>query len=133
MFHSRRCSYICTDDPSTKTNVTVSWSIEVFAHSNSASSVVIFFPPGAPSPVSSPSQSPLSFPSPSLSTRQYQLSIVGNYRHLLWELNRGRRTFKSNGPYSAYQGLMAIELERKRRLGFAFSLKSNNRDRTKKI
>ena len=27
----------------TKTNVTVSWNIEVFAHSNSASSVVIFF------------------------------------------------------------------------------------------
>ena len=27
---------------------------------------------------------------------------------------------------------MAIELERKRRLGFAFSLKSNNTDRTKK-
>ena len=42
------------------------------------------------------------------------------------------RTFKSNGPYSAYHGLMYIELERKR-LGFAFSLKSNNTDRTKNI
>ena len=53
---------------------TVSWNIEVFVHSNSASRVVNFFPPGVPSPVSSTSQSPPSFPSPSLSTRRNQLS-----------------------------------------------------------
>ena len=54
---------------------TVSWNIEVFVHSNSASGVVIFFFHQAPpSAVSSPSQSSPSFPSHSLSTRRNQLS-----------------------------------------------------------
>ena len=46
MFHSQRCSYIRTDDPSTKARraFTVSWNVEVFVHSRS----VVFFPPGAP-------------------------------------------------------------------------------------
>ena len=48
MFHSQRCSYIRTDDPSTKANArrafTVSWNVEVFVHSRS----VVIFPPGAP-------------------------------------------------------------------------------------
>ena len=48
MFHSQRCSYICTDDPSTKAMArrafTVSWNVEVFVHSRS----VVIFPPGAP-------------------------------------------------------------------------------------
>ena len=53
---------------------TVSWNIEVFVHSNSASSVVNFSHQAPVSPVSSTSQSPPSFPSPSLSTRRNQLS-----------------------------------------------------------
>ena len=54
---------------------TVSWNIEVFVHSNSASGVLFFFfAPGAPVSSSSPSQSPPSFPSHSLSTRRNQLS-----------------------------------------------------------
>ena len=48
MFHSQRCSYILTDDPSTKAMArrafTVSWNVEVFVHSRS----VVIFPPGAP-------------------------------------------------------------------------------------
>ena len=48
MFHSQRCSYIRTDDPSTKAMArrafTVSWNVEVFVHSRS----VVIFPPGAP-------------------------------------------------------------------------------------
>ena len=48
MFHSQRCSYIHTDDPSTKAMArrafTVSWNIEVFVHSRR----VVIFPPGAP-------------------------------------------------------------------------------------
>ena len=47
MFHSQRCSYIRTDDPSTKAMArrafTVSWNVEVFVHSRR---VVIF--PQAP-------------------------------------------------------------------------------------
>ena len=47
MFHSQ-CSYIRTDDPSTKAMArrafTVSWNVEVFVHSRS----VVIFPPGAP-------------------------------------------------------------------------------------
>ena len=53
---------------------TVSWNIEVFVHSNSASGVVFFFHQAPPSAVSSPSQSSPSFPSHSLSTRRNQLS-----------------------------------------------------------
>ena len=48
MFHSERCSYIRTDDPSTKAMArrafTVSWNVEVFVHSRR----VVIFPPGAP-------------------------------------------------------------------------------------
>ena len=48
MFHSQRCSYIHSDDPSTKAMArrafTVSWNVEVFVHSRS----VVIFPPGAP-------------------------------------------------------------------------------------
>ena len=48
MFHSQRCSYVRTDDPSTKAVArrafTVSWNVEVFVHSRS----VVIFPPGAP-------------------------------------------------------------------------------------
>ena len=48
MFHSQRCSYIRTDDPSTKAMArrafTVSWNVEVFVHSRS----VVIFPLGAP-------------------------------------------------------------------------------------
>ena len=48
MFHSQRCSYIRTDDPSTKDMAgrafTVSWNVEVFVHSRS----VVISPPGAP-------------------------------------------------------------------------------------
>ena len=49
MFHSQWCSYIRTDDPSTKAMArprrafTVSWNVEVFVHSRS----VVIFPPGA--------------------------------------------------------------------------------------
>ena len=51
MFHkSQRCSYIRTDDPSTKAMArrafTVSWNAEVFVHSRIRS--VVIFPPGAP-------------------------------------------------------------------------------------
>ena len=53
---------------------TVSWNIEVFVHNNSASRSVIFSHQAPPLPVSSTSQSPPSFPSPSLSTRRNQLS-----------------------------------------------------------
>ena len=45
MFHSQRCSYIRTDDPSTKAMArrafTVSWNVEVFVHNRS----VVIFPP----------------------------------------------------------------------------------------
>ena len=66
MFHSQRCSYIRTDDPSTKVMArrafTVSWNVEVFVHSRS---VVISPPPpppqAPPSLVSSPSKYPPSF------------------------------------------------------------------------
>ena len=51
-----------------------SWNIEVFVHSNSVSSVVIFFNQATPSLVSSPGQSLLSFPSPSLSARRNHFS-----------------------------------------------------------
>ena len=48
MFHSQRCSYIRTDDHSTKAMArrafTVSWNVEVFVHSRS----VVIFPPVAP-------------------------------------------------------------------------------------
>ena len=48
MFHSQRCSYIRTDDPSTKATArrafTVSWNVDVFVHSRR----VVIFPPGAP-------------------------------------------------------------------------------------
>ena len=48
MFHSQRCSYIRTDDPSTKAMArrafTVSWNVDVFVHSRS----VVIFSPGAP-------------------------------------------------------------------------------------
>ena len=50
------------------------WNIEVVVHSNSASNVVIFFHQTIPSLVSSPSQSPPLFLSPSLSTRRNHLS-----------------------------------------------------------
>ena len=50
MFHSQRCSYIRTDDPSTKAMArrafTVSWNVEVFVHSRSV--VIPPPPPGAP-------------------------------------------------------------------------------------
>ena len=73
MFHSRRCSYIRTDDPSTKARraFTVSWNIKVFVHS---SRVVIF------SPRHPRHQFPLQanlhrhHALPSLSTRRNQLS-----------------------------------------------------------
>ena len=55
MFHSQRCSYIRTDDPSTKAMArrafTVIWNVEVFVHSRS---VVISPPPPPPgAPVTS--------------------------------------------------------------------------------
>ena len=69
---------------------TVSWNIEVFVHSNSASGVVIFFSPG--SPVSSFLSQPTSpsFPSHSLSTRRNQLSP-------------DRRRHESHQTYRSYQ------------------------------
>ena len=61
MFHSQRCSYIRTDDPSTKAMArrafTVSWNVEVFVHSRR----VVIFPQAPPSLVSSPSKYPPSF------------------------------------------------------------------------
>ena len=47
MFHSRRCSYNRTGIPRQRRVFTVRLSIDVAAHSNSASKVVIF-PPGTP-------------------------------------------------------------------------------------
>ena len=61
MFHSQRCSYIRTDDPSTKAMArrafTVSWNVDVFVHSRR----VVIFPQAPPSLVSSPSKYPPSF------------------------------------------------------------------------
>ena len=50
-----------------------------------------FFHPPSPSPVSSPGQSPLSFPLPSLSTRRNPLSLLDRRRH------------ESHQTYSSYQ------------------------------
>ena len=66
------------------------WNIEVFVYSSSASSVVIFLPPAYPPLVSSPNQSPPSFPAPSLST---------GWNHPL--LDHRRR--ESHQTYSSYQ------------------------------
>ena len=61
MFHSQRCSYTRTDDPSTKAMArrafTVSWNVDVFVHSRR----VVIFPQAPPSLVSSPSKYPPSF------------------------------------------------------------------------
>ena len=61
MFHSQRCSYIRTDDPSTKAMArrafTMSWNVDVFVHSR----IVVIFPQAPPSLVSSPSKYPPSF------------------------------------------------------------------------
>ena len=77
-FHSRRCSHICTDDPSTKTSVHCDhdcvWDWTSRSSFTAASSVVIFFHQAPPSPISSPSQPPPSFPSPSLLIRRNMLS-----------------------------------------------------------
>ena len=73
-----------------------SWNIEVVVHSNSASSVVIFFHQGTPSLVSSPSKSPPSFPSPSLSTRLSH-SLLDHCRH------------ESHQTYSSYQLVSHLE------------------------
>ena len=72
MFHSRRCSYIRTDDPSTKTGV--HWGLEHRGLRSLRAVWSIFSHQAPPSPVSSASQSPPPFPSPSLSTRRNQLS-----------------------------------------------------------
>ena len=72
MFHSRRCSYIRTDDPSTKTRVHCELEHRGL---RSLRAVWSIFSHQAPqSPVSSASQSPPPFLSPSLSTRRNQLS-----------------------------------------------------------
>ena len=62
--------------------------------------------------------------------------ILGNYRHLLLEYIVAGRTFKSNGPYSAYQGLTAIELEREKNdlaLLFLSNLTTQTEPRKSKI
>ena len=68
---------------------TVSLNIEVFIHSCEQCGH-FFFSPGAPSPVSSPSKSQPSFPSPSLSTRRTRCLL-------------DRRRHKSHQTYSSYQ------------------------------
>ena len=72
MFHSRRCSYIRTDDPSTKTGVHCELEHRGLRSLRAVWS--IFSHQAPPSPVFSVSQSPPPFPSPSLSTRRNQLS-----------------------------------------------------------
>ena len=72
MFHSRRCSYIHTDDPSTKTGVHCELEHRDLRSLRAVWS--IFSHQAPPSPVSSASQSLPPFPSPSLSTRWNQLS-----------------------------------------------------------
>ena len=72
MFHSRRCSYIRTDDPSRQTGVHCELEHRGLRSLRAVWS--IFSHQAPPSPVSSASQSPPPFPSPSLSTRWNQLS-----------------------------------------------------------
>ena len=72
--HNDSCTIVPTT-PQRRRAFKESWNFEVFFHSNSASSVVIFFHLAPPSPVSSPSQSPPSFPLPSFSTRGNQVSL----------------------------------------------------------
>ena len=72
MFHSRWCSYIRTDDPSTKMGVHCELKHRGLHSLRAVWS--IFSHQAPPSPVSSASQSPPPFPSPSLSTRRNQLS-----------------------------------------------------------
>ena len=73
MFHSGWCSYIRTDNPSTKARraFTVSWNIKVFVHS---SSVVIFFPRRPRHQFPLPANLHRHHALPSLSTRRNQLS-----------------------------------------------------------
>ena len=90
MFHSRRCSYIRTDNPSTKARArrafTVSWNIGVFVHSSS----MVIFPHRRPRHRSSPSKSPPSFVA--LALQQDETSSL---------LDRGRHV--SHQMYSSYQ------------------------------
>ena len=73
MFHSRRYSYTHTNDPSTKTSVPCKFEHRGL-HSQLRAVWSFFFHHAPTSPVSSPSQSPPSFPLPSLSTRRNPLS-----------------------------------------------------------
>ena len=75
MFHSRRCSYIRTDDPSTKTGAHCELEHRGLRSQQFCERCgYFFFHQAPPSAVSSPSQSSPSFPSHSLSTRRNQLS-----------------------------------------------------------
>ena len=75
MFHSRRCSYIRTDDPSTKTGVHCELEHRDLRSQQFCERCgYFFFHQAPPSAVSSPSQSSPSFPSHSLLTRRNQLS-----------------------------------------------------------
>ena len=76
--------------PQRRRAFTVSWNIAVFVHSNSASSVVMFFHQAPPSPVSSPSQSPPSFRRPHFQLDE-TISLLDRRRH------------KSHQTYSSYQ------------------------------
>ena len=74
MFHSRRCTYTLVPTiPRRRRAFIVSLNNEVFIRSCEQCGH-FFFHQAPPSPVSSPSQSPPSFPSPSLSTRRNVLS-----------------------------------------------------------
>ena len=73
-----------------------SWNIEVVVHNNSASSVGIFFNHATPPLVSSPSQSPPSLLSPSLSTRRNYFSPQS-------------RRHQSHQTYSSYQLVSHLE------------------------
>ena len=75
VFHSRRCSYIRTDDPSTKTGAHCELEHRGLRSQQFCKRCgYFFFHQAPPSAVSSPSQSSPSFPSHSLSTRRNQLS-----------------------------------------------------------
>ena len=75
MFHSRRCSYIRADDPSTKTGIHCELEHRGLRSQQFCERCAyFFFHQAPPSAVSSPSQSSPSFPSHSLSTRRNQLS-----------------------------------------------------------
>ena len=91
MFHSQRCSYIRTDDPSTKAMArrafTVSWNVEVFVHSRS----VVIFPQAPPSLVSSPSKYPPSFVALAFNKTKPALSSIAVV------------TVESHQTYSSYQ------------------------------